>query len=84
MEKRLKLGRDLLRDEGAIFISIDDNELYALKLLCYQIFLERNYLRTIVWKKKTESGTHFGQIFDEHEYILVYAKNIDKTRILEI
>lgn len=75
MLPRLHLAKTLLREDGVIFISIDDNEQAQLKLLCDEVFGAENFIREIVWKKKTGSGTKIKHIFDEHEYILVYAKN---------
>ncbi len=80
MIKRLRLAKGLLKDDGAIFVSIDNIEFAQLKLLCDSIFGEDNFVGCIVWKKKTGSGTKIAQMFDEHEYVLAYAKNIHLTR----
>lgn len=74
MEKRLKLAHNLLKDEGVIFISIDDNEQANLKLLCDKIFNENNMITNIVWNSKTGSSDAT-TIDTVTEYILVYAKN---------
>ena len=76
MYPRLKLARNLLTDDGVIFISIDDNEQANLKRICDEIFLEDNYLGTIVWQSATDNNPT--QIAVEHEYILAYAKKKDK------
>ena len=76
MYPRLKLARNLLTDDGVIFISIDDNEQANLKKICDEIFLEDNYLGTIVWQSATDNNPT--QIAVEHEYILAYAKKKDK------
>lgn len=76
MYPRLKLARNLLRDDGVIFISIDDNEKSNLKKLCDDIFGENNFLGELVWKKKYIGGKHANHIVDLHEYILVFSKNV--------
>jgi len=73
MYPRLKLARNLLREDGAIFISIGDDEQANLKRLCDEIFGEDNFLGTIVWKKKT-NGNNVGHIPPVHDYILTYGK----------
>lgn len=74
MLPRLKLARDLLKEDGVIFISIDDNEQANLKLLCDEIFGEDNFVANIIWQKK-KGGSQDSQDFaKEHEYILIYAK----------
>lgn len=81
MSKRLRIARRLLSDKGVIFISIDDNEQAALKLLCDEVFGERNFLSEIVWQKIhsiKNDARHFSQ---SHEYVIVYAKNIDAVDI---
>lgn len=74
MLPRLKLARDLLKEDGVIFISIDDNEQANLKLLCDEIFGEDNFVANIIWQKK-KGGSQDSQDFaKEHEYILCYSK----------
>lgn len=76
MSKRLKLAKILLSDKGIIFISIDDNELYQLKLLCDEIFGEQNFVFNIVWKKGGgKSDAKY--VSNKKEYLLCYKKNID-------
>ncbi|MCE8163961.1 MAG: site-specific DNA-methyltransferase [Candidatus Moeniiplasma glomeromycotorum] len=77
MRKRLELAKELMKDSGVIFISIDINELAQLKLLCDNIFGESNLVSLISVKVKPPAGV--GQssfIFDVCEYVLMYAKNI--------
>lgn len=76
MYPRLKLARNLLKDDGVIFISIDDNEITNLKNICNEIFGEENFVAQMVWKKKYIGGKHAKHFVDLHEYVLVYAKNI--------
>lgn len=73
MNKRLKLAKNLLKDTGTIFISIDDNEQSNLKLLCDEIFGENNFIAQLIWEQgKKHIGSFVGV---NHEYMLVYAKN---------
>ncbi len=76
MYPRLKLARNLLKSDGVIFISIDDNEITNLKCICNEIFGEENFVAQMVWKKKYIGGKHAKHFVDLHEYVLVYAKNI--------
>ena len=75
MYPRLKLARNLLRDDGVIFISIDDNEQDNLKKICNEIFGEENYLQQIVWKRHAGGGNDAKHYAVDHEYILCFAKN---------
>ena len=77
MYPRLKLARNLLSDDGIIFISIDDSEVENLKKLCNEIFGEDHFIGTILWKKKT-NGNNMGIIPPVHDYIISYSKNINK------
>ena len=77
MLPRLKLARDLLKEDGVIFISIDDNEQANLKLLCDEIFGEENFVANIIWRKRAGGGNDSKHIAVEQDYILSYAKNID-------
>jgi adenine-specific DNA-methyltransferase len=74
MYPRLKLLHKLLADDGAIFISIDDNEQANLKLMCDEIFGIGNFLGNILWKKKT-NGNNMGHIPPVHDFFVCYAKN---------
>ena len=73
---RLRIARELLTENGVIFISIDDNELYSLKLLCDDIFGEEAFVTNMIWQKKTGASDAKG-IATITEYILVYVKNPD-------
>lgn len=73
MYPRLYIARELMRDDGVIFISIDENELSQLKILCDEIFGEVNFIECICWNKRIpKNDKGIGNI---HEYILLYAKN---------
>jgi len=76
MEKRLRLARNLLSNKGVFFISIDNNELAQLKLLCDEIFREENLIGIFVWRKKAGAGADSKLLFSQHEYILFYSKEI--------
>ncbi len=80
MYPRLKLLRDLLSDNGIIFISIDDNEQSNLNLVIAEIFGEENIIAQIVWKKKSGGGNAARFFADDHEYILCCAKNKDMLK----
>lgn len=71
---RLKLAKDLLSDDGIIFISIDDNEVENLIKICNEVFAEANFVTTIIWQKKTGASDAKG-IATITESIVVYAKN---------
>lgn len=71
---RLKLAKDLLSDDGVIFISIDDNEVENLIKLCNEVFAENNFVSTLVWQKKTGASDAKG-IATITENIVIYAKN---------
>lgn len=74
MYPRLKLARDLLSDDGVIFISIDDNEVENLKKICDEIFGSINFVATFPWRKRTaKSDVPFG-VSQDYEWIIVYAK----------
>jgi len=73
MYPRLLLARDLLRDDGVIFISIDDNEQAQLKLLCDEVFGQENFISSLTWEKGRKNDAKF--FSNGHEYMLVYAKS---------
>lgn len=79
MEKRLRLALRLLKGTGVIFISIDDNEQAQLKLLCDEIFEEKNYIATLIWNKKNVVQNDAKYFSVNHEYILCYARNIENV-----
>lgn len=76
---RLKLARNVMNDNGVIFISIDDNEVQNLRKLCDEIFGEHNFVATIVWQKRYVSNVTARWMSDMHDYILVYAKEKDQV-----
>lgn len=80
MYPRLKLARNLLKDDGVIFISIDDNEAANLKKICDEIFGEESFMANIIWKKRSspDARTIIGTI---HDHILCYIKRPDFVRL---
>jgi len=74
MYPRLKLLKELLADQAVIFISIDENELSDLLLICDEIFQKNNHCGTFVWQKKYGGGNDSGKIATEHEYVVCYSK----------
>ena len=77
---RLLLSRQLLRPDGTIFVSIDDNEIHHLRKLCDEVFGEENKVGTIVWKNATDNNP--SNVAEEHEYVLVYCR--DKTQLAAV
>ncbi|WQX04376.1 site-specific DNA-methyltransferase [Helicobacter pylori] len=77
MLPRLKLARDLLKEDGVIFISIDDNECANLKILCDEIFGEDNFVADVVWQRSYSPINLKKHFSNNHDYILTYAKNIE-------
>lgn len=74
---RLRLARNLLRDDGAIFISIDDHEVDNLRKLCNEVFGEDNFVAQIIWQKVFAPKNSARWFSEDHDYILVYAKQGD-------
>lgn len=75
MYARLKLAKNLLTDDGIIFISIDDNEMNNLRKICDEIFGEDNFIEQIIWKNKYGAGAKTKGFISVHEYILCYSKS---------
>ncbi len=83
MYPRLNLARKLMRDDGVIFISIDDNEQTNLKKLCDEVFGEENFVELFIWRKKSGGGQQDDYVVTEHDYILCYAKSKYKFKLKE-
>ena len=81
---RLKLAKDLLIDDGVIFISIDDNEIENLKKICNEIFGERNAVSALVWQKVYSSKNQARHFSNDYEFVLCYAKNIECFSVAEL
>ena len=81
MRDRLELLKELLKDEGSIWITVDDNEAHYLKVLCDQIFQRRNFVADVIWEK-SDSPRMDAQFFSvRHDHTFVFAKNIDKLNL---
>src|SRR5690606_17233362 len=80
MYQRLRLAKDLLADDGAIFVSIDDNELFNLGLLMNKVFGERNFIANVIWQKVFSPKNTAQHFSDDHEYVLVYARDRDQWK----
>lgn len=79
---RLKLARDLLSDDGVIFISIDDHEIHNLRKICDEIFGEDNFVADLIWLNKEGGGSSDSKLFRiKHEHILCFSKNIELIQI---
>ena len=72
---RLKVARDLLSEDGVIFISIDDNEVENLRKVCDEIFGESNFIATLVWERAYSPKNDAKYISNSHDYVLMYAKS---------
>ena len=79
MYPRLLLAKDLLRDDGVIFISIDDNEQAQLKLLCDEVFGQENFVASIAWKKRSSPDAR-DTVGSIHDWILCYVKKEEKIK----
>ena len=75
---RLKLAKDLLSDDGVIFISIDDNEQENLKKCCDEVFGSQNFVAQLVWERAFSPKNDARFVSNSHDYVLMYAKIIDK------
>jgi len=80
MYPRLRLARNLLRDDGVMFVSIDDNEVHNLRALMNDVFGEENFIASIVWQKKQSPQNDATNLSDMHEYILVYARQAKTSK----
>ena len=81
MYPRLFLAKNLLRDDGVIFVHIDDNEVHNLRMVMNEIFGEENFLAGLIWNLR--SGTQAGHFTRSHEYILAYTKSKDGLKYFE-
>ncbi|MEN9492310.1 MAG: hypothetical protein RJA63_2759 [Pseudomonadota bacterium] len=80
MYQRLRLAKDLLAEDGVIFVSIDDNELFNLGLLMNKVFGESSFVANCIWQKRY-SRENRESIGDAHEYLLVYSPNPDRFKV---
>jgi adenine-specific DNA-methyltransferase len=80
MYSRLLIARQLLKEDGVIFISIDDNEVHHLRKLCDEIFGEENFIESLIWKRRA-TPPNDRIIGKNHEYLLVYGKNTEQVKL---
>ena len=80
MRPRLEILKNLLAEDGSIWISIDDDEGHYLKVLCDEIFGRHNFVSTVIWEKKYTVANDAKWLSDNHDFILVYAKNKELWR----
>ena len=74
---RLKVARDLLTEDGVIFISIDDNEVENLRKVCDEVFGERNFIAQLIWERAFSPKNDARFISNSHDYVLMFTRNID-------
>jgi len=80
MYPRLRLARELLRDDGVIFVSIDDNEVHHLRMLMNEVFGEENFVAVFIWEKRTNRENR-KTVSSRHDYIICYLKNYQEKPI---
>ena len=78
MYPRLRLARELLSDDGVIFISIDDNEDRNLRILCDEVFGEANFVAQLIWERAYSPKNDAKYVSNSHDYVLVYGKSIER------
>ena len=81
MKNRLEVARELLREDGSIWINIDDDEAHYLKVLCDDIFGRENFVANVVWQKKYTIANDARYLSDNHDHILLIAKDKKRTEI---
>jgi adenine-specific DNA-methyltransferase len=81
MYPRLRLAANLLRDDGVIFISIDDHEVHNLRKLCDEIFGEENFVAELIWQRAFSPKNDAKYISNSHDYVLMYAKSLESFQI---
>jgi adenine-specific DNA-methyltransferase len=84
MYPRLFLARNLLQDDGVIFVSIDDNEVHNLRMLMNEVFGEENFLASIIWKKSYGGGAKVKHVVGLHEYVLAFCRSRDSLPVIEL
>jgi len=77
MYPRLKIARSLLRDDGFLFVSIDDHELDNLKKMCDEIFGSENFIANVIWQHSIQPKGYLGKFSVHHNYVLIYAKSLE-------
>jgi adenine-specific DNA-methyltransferase len=80
MRDRLEIIRELLAEDGSLWITIDDNEAHYLKVMCDEVFGRRNFVSNVIWQKKFSPQANSIWLSDSHDHVLVYAKNKELWR----
>jgi adenine-specific DNA-methyltransferase len=83
MYRRLVLARELLADDGVIFVSIDDNELFRLGMLMDRVFGESNFVAQFIWRKVDSPNDNKVAVTPDHEYLMCFAQNWDALKLLQ-
>jgi adenine-specific DNA-methyltransferase len=78
MYSRLLIARQLLKEDGVIFISIDDNEVHHLRKLCDEVFGEENFISNVIWQRAFSPKNDAKYLSDNHDHILIYSKNCNE------
>lgn len=81
VKPRISILRNLLKDDGSLWISVDDSESHYLKVLCDELFGRNNFIASVIWQKKHTRSNDAKFFSDNHDFILVYAKNRDNFKI---
>ena len=81
IQPRLELLRKLLKEDGSIWMSIDDDEGHYLKVLCDEVFGRSNFVSTVIWEKKYSPQNDAKWLSDSHDFILVYAKKKENWKV---
>lgn len=84
MRDRLEIIKRLLSDDGSLWITIDDNEAHYLKVLCDEVFGRGNFIANVIWQKKSSPSNDAKWISDNHDHIIVFAKNKDIWRPVKL
>ena len=84
MKNRLDISKELLSEDGSIWINIDDDESHYLKVLCDSIFGRENFISNVIWQKKYSPQNDAKYFSDMHDHILVYSKNISEFQIISL
>jgi adenine-specific DNA-methyltransferase len=84
MNDRLQIMKDLLSEDGSIWISIDDNECHYLKVLCDEVFGRKNFIANVIWEKADSPRMDAKMFSSRHDYILVYARDQMKVKFNQI
>nr|WP_298576740.1 site-specific DNA-methyltransferase [uncultured Luteimonas sp.] len=83
MYRRLQLAKDLLADDGVIFVSIDDNELLRLGMLMERVFGPDNFVAQFIWRKVDSPNDNKVAITPDHEYVICYARRLDEAKFIQ-